>query len=321
MHGFIKKHKTLSIVIAILLALNLYSLMPIIKFYLKGSPQTFKRNLDVARALKENKEAYFSFIVISDTSSGCFLMEASTLKIISRMNREDRFHKIPIDFVINIGDATFRGKNSHYRNYAKIREMIKYPVITAIGNHDDDLDNGLEGEALFERYCGEKEFSFVDRNSYFIVLDNKDGEFSDEKFKWFEEELKKGGSYKHIFVFMHKPPFNPYQQSWYRIETCPWSHRFLKICEQYKVNFVFSGHEYIYRIVNFGGVNYMVTGGGGSLLFEAPSWENSSLNYIVVKINGDYIDYEIRKVFPPIWEFTIFYMWKDLVYFVKGLLN
>lgn len=314
-----KKKKIFRTVIILFFALNLYSLLPIIKFYLTKAPSSYKRNLDVAEELKKNKDPYFSFIVTSDTSSGLFLNEASTLKAISFMNREDRFKKIPIDFALNIGDATFRGREPHYKNYIKMINKIKFPVITAIGNHDDDIDNGPKGEGLFEKYCGKREFSFTDRNSYFIVLDDKNGEYSESQFLWLEEELGKSASYKHKFIFMHKPPFNPYQQSWYRIETCPWSHRFLKLCEKYKVDIVFSGHEYVQRVAEFGNVRYVISGGGGTLLIE-PSWEGAFLNYIVVKVNRDYVSYEVRKIMPPACLYFTYYMWKDLVYFIRDLL-
>ncbi|NQT22845.1 MAG: metallophosphoesterase, partial [Candidatus Omnitrophica bacterium] len=270
--------------------------------------------------LEKNKMPYFSFIVVSDTSSGLFLNEAATLKIIRTMNREDRFRKIPIDFVINVGDVTFRGRESHYKNYRKMMSRLKFPVITAIGNHDDDIDNGKEGERLFTNYCGDREFTFVDRNSFFIVLDNRDGSFSEHQFEWFEEKLKSAQSYEHTFVFLHKPPFNPVQQSWYRIETCPWSHRFMKLCEKYRVDIVFSGHEYSQVSEEFGGVKYVISGGGGTLL-TAPSWERSFLNYISVKVNHDYVGYEVRRVMPPVWEFFTYYMWKDLIFFVRDLLS
>jgi len=318
MKNFMKRHKILSILIIGFIALNIYSLIPIVKFYLTPFPRTFKRNCDVVKKLEKNKGSYFSFIVTSDTSSGLFLNEASTLKLLRNMNREDRFRKIPIDFVINVGDVTFRGKESHYRNYIKILNMIKYPVITVMGNHDDDLDNGKEGQKLFKNYCGDKEFTFSDRNSFFVVLDNIDGSFSDHQFNWLEEKLKKSEDYEHTFVFLHKPPFNPAQQSWYRIETCPWSHRFMKMCEKYRVDIVFSGHEYVQVHEEFGGVKYVVSGGGGTLL-TAPSWERSFLNYIVVKVNHDYISYEVRKIMPPVWEFFAYYMWKDLIYFVRNI--
>jgi len=296
--------------------INVYSFFPIVRFYLKRPVEVKALNQDVAEKLKDNRDPYFEFIVISDTGSGNFLNEASTLKIVSKMNREDRFKKIPIDFVVNIGDVTFRGRESHYRNYLKIKDEIKFPVIDAIGNHDDDLDNGPGGLSLFKKYCGREEFSFTDRNSYFIVLDNKDGNFKEGQFAWFEKELNKAKAYSHIFVFMHKPPFNPYQQAWYRAETNPWSRRFLKLCDKYEVDVVFSGHENVSRAVKFGSVTYMICGGGGTLLIQ-PSWSGGFLNYIVLKVNGDYIDYEIRKVEPPLWEFFAYYLWKDLIFFVQ----
>jgi len=83
---------------------------------------------------------------------------------------------------------------------------------------------------------------------------------------------------------------------------------------------VFSGHENISRVVKFGRVTYLVCGGGGTLLMQ-PTTEGGFLNYIVVKVNKDYLDYEIRKVFPPLWQFFTFYLWKDLAFFLQGLLN
>ncbi len=314
--------RVLKILIIAFFIINVYSLIPIVSFYLKTAPAITERNESVAAKLGENrdKDPYFSFIVMSDTGSGFFMNEASALKVVSGINREDRFKKTPIDFVINVGDVTFRGRESHFKNYLKIKEMIKFPVIDAIGNHDRDIINAKGKQALFEEYCGNPEFSFVDRNSLFIILDNEEGDFSESQFKWLEKELQKGRDFKHTFIFMHKPPFNPYQQAWYRAETNPWSHRFLKLCDKYEVDIVFSGHENVARVVKFGSVTYMVSGGGGTLLIQ-PSSQGGFLNYIVVKVNRDYLDYEIRKVNPPVWEFFCYYAWKDLVYFARSWLN
>ena len=312
--------KLLKIILIIFIILNIYSLIPVISLYVKRAPSNWTTNEAEVKKIEKNRDPYFSFIVTSDTASGIFPNESATLKLVSSINREDRFKKVPIDFVVNVGDLTFRGRESHYKNYLKIKEMIKFPVIDAIGNHDDDYDNGPKGEALFKKYIGKKEFSFTDRNSYFIVLDNKNGEFREDLFAWLESELVKANEYKHTFIFMHKPPFNPFQESWYRIETTPWSHRFLKLCDKYNVDIVFSGHENGTKVSKFGSVTYVVSGGGGSLLMQ-PSSEGGFLNYVVVKVNRDYVDYEIRKIFPPAWEFFFYYMWKDFSYFLRGLLN
>ncbi|MFH1594253.1 MAG: metallophosphoesterase [Candidatus Omnitrophota bacterium] len=313
-----RKNRLLKWALVAFIAINLYSLIPIVRFYLTKHPATKKLNQDVVSGFRDNKDPYFSFIVMSDTGSGIFPAEAATLKLVRRMNREDRFNKIPIDFVVNAGDVTFRGRESHYKNYLKIKEMIKFPVIDGIGNHDDDFDNGPRGLALFNKYCGAEQFSFTNRNSYFIFLDNKDGNLTESQFAWVESELRKVGDFEHTFIFMHKPPFNPYQQAWYRVETNPWSYAFLKLCDKYKVDIVFSGHENVGRVVKFGSVTYMVSGGGGTLLIQ-PSSEGGFLNYIVVKVNGKYLDHEIRKVNPPVWEFFTYYMWKDIIYFLQDL--
>ena len=312
--------KFLKVLLIIFIVINVYSFIPIISFYFSKTPDvdSIETNEEIAKNLKENKEPYFAFIVTSDTGSGFFMNEASTLKLVSGINREDRFKKVPIDFVVNVGDVTFRGRESHYKNYLKIKEMIKFPVISAIGNHDDDIDNGPQGLSLFRKLCGKEEFSFVDRNSFFLVINNQDGDFKEDQFSWLLGELIKAKAYEHVFIFMHKPPFNPYQQAWYRPETNPWSHRFLALCDKYNVDVVFSGHENVSRVAKFGSVTYIVCGGGGTLLIQ-PSNEGGFLNYVFVKVNRDYIDYEIRKVYPPIWEFFCYYMWKDLLYFMRNV--
>ena len=309
--------KIWKIIFILFILINVYSLIPVISLYFEKAPAEWTTNEEVVKNLEKNEEPYFSFIVISDTGSGFFMNESVTLKIASRINKEDRFKKGPIDFVINIGDVTFRGRESHFQNYAKIKNKIKFPVIDVIGNHDDDYTGRSD---LFNKYCGKKEFSFSDRNSYFIVLDNLNGDFTEEQFLSFEKELEKGKAYEHIFVFLHKPPFNPFSETWYRAETNPWSLRFMHLCDKYGVDIVFSGHEEGHRIVKFGSVTYVVAAGGGSLMVQ-PSSEGGFLNYIVIKVNRNYVDYEVKKVSPPIWEFFTYYMWKDFVYFLKGILN
>ena len=93
----------------------------------------------------------------------------------------------------------------------------------------------------------------------------------------------------------------------------------MKLCEKYKVDIVFSGHEHMFRKMEFGGVRYIVSGGGG-MIPHIPAWDGGYLHYIVVKVYGDYVDYEVRKVFPPAWELFTYYIWKDAFYFLKSVL-
>ena len=320
--SFFKKHKIITILLSVFILINLYSALPVIFLYFQRVPKDNKINNDIVKELTKNKGDHFAFIVMSDTSSGLFPMESTTLKLVSRINKEDRFlDKVDIDFAINVGDVTFRGRNSHYKNYLKIKDKIKFPMLNVIGNHDDDIDDGKKGMALFNHYCGDEQYAFYNRNSYFIVLDNKSGNLSKEQFSWLEQHIVEGQKYTNTFIFLHKPPFNPYQQSWYRAEKNDWSRKFMKLCQKYQVTMVFSGHEYVARVAEFGGVKYAVSGGAGALLIEAPKENNSFNHYMVVKVNGDYIDYEFRRVNPPIWQYTFIYAWKDLYYFVRQSLN
>ena len=228
------------------------------------------------------------------------------------MNREDRFRKIPIDFVVSAGDVTNRGSSWDYRAFNKMRSALKLPVICAVGNHDDDKG----GLADFKKYVGEPEFSFANRNSYFIFIDNSLNNLTDEQFEWLEEELAKSLSYKHRFVVAHKSPLSLYQQSWFRPELSPWSYRFMKLCEKYKVDIVFSGHEHMFKAGAYGGVRYITSGGGG-MFIQIPERDGGFLHYLVVRVYGDYVDYEVRRIFPPIWEFLTYYMWKEFLYYLK----
>jgi predicted phosphodiesterase len=299
-----------TLLIVILLA-SVYSLIPLADLYIKKDP-AITTNADAVAKLNGNKGEYFEFIVFGDNHAGLFFNDSAALREIKHINREDRFKKVPIDFVMIAGDITFRGSAWDYRIFNKTRSLIKYPVICAIGNHDDDND----GLARFDKYVGQKEFSFTNRNSYFIVLDNISGDLGDAQFAYLEEELKRSQAYKHRFVIMHKPPRCLYFQSWYRPELSEWPERFMKMCEKYKVDIVLSGHEHMSKEATFNGVKYITSGGGG-IITNTPGSEGGFLHYMVVRVFGDYVDYEVRQIYPPFWELVTFYWWKEAVYFVK----
>lgn len=296
----------------IITALCINSLLPLAWLYAKKDAKQ-PTNEEAASSLKANTGDRFAFIVFGDNHAGFFFDDSATLKIVRLMNREDRFRKIPIDFVLNLGDVTFyKGRESNYRLYNRIRSLIKWPVISLMGNHDYQKD----GRRHFKSYIGAHEFSFTDRNSYFIVLDNKITEVTTDQFAWLESELKKSEAYKHRFVFMHKAPLSLYHQSWFRPEVTSWSYPLMKLFEKYKVDIVFAGHAHMFRDGVLGGVRYIISGGAG-MLTEIPDSDGGYLHYLVVRVHHDYVDYEVRKVFPPFWEFATYYMWKELFYGLK----
>ncbi|MBF0216540.1 MAG: metallophosphoesterase [Candidatus Omnitrophica bacterium] len=287
----------------------MYSLLPLIPFYfIKGASKEDNNAVNIKK-LENNKGMYFSFIVTGDNHSGLIFNDSSALKEVWHMNREDRFRKVPIDLVLSVGDVTLNGGRGHFETFKKLQKIIKWPFITAIGNHDD--------RDLFGEYCGEKEFTFVNRNSFFIVLDNEAGKLTDDQFAWFEDKLKEGKNYQHIFVAMHKPPFDPYQQEWYNMDNAPWAYRFRKMCGAYGVDMVFTGHKHMFKHEVFDGVEHIVTGGGG-MLIDIPGSGGGYLHYVRVLVNNEYVTYEVRKISPPLWECFLYYSWKEAVYMVRN---
>lgn len=307
-------NKIFKIVLSVFFLAVLFSFLPVVSLYLEKDPALYS-NADAVKKIEHADEPVLKFIVLGDIHAGLIFNDSMAIKMAGSINKESMFRKGRISFVAAMGDVTFRGSEWDWRIFNKIRSRIKWPVISLMGNHDDDKDDG----SLFKKYAGEKEFSFVVGNSYFIVLDNSSGEFTDDQFKFIEGELEKASGSSGIFIFMHKSPISPYQQSWYRPELNPWAYKFMKLCEKYNVKMVFSGHEHMFKSQHFGGVKYITSGAGGQLT-HFPSYDGGFSHYVVVRVYGDYVDYEVRRIFPPLWEYLTYYLWKDLFYALKSVL-
>jgi 3',5'-cyclic AMP phosphodiesterase CpdA len=302
-------------IIAVFLA-AIVSFLPVAELYLAKEPAPYTNKQAIER-LSSDKTGDFRFAVFSDNHAGLMFDDGVALKVVSRINSENRFKKTPLEFVLTAGDITYRGSPWQFRIFNILRSRIKFPVICAAGNHDDDTEKTRN---LYKKYCGANEFSFAYRNSYFIVLDSTIGSVTDKQFAWLESRLEKSAPYAHRFIVMHKPAVSPYQQAWYQPEMSQWSYRFLKLCEKYNVDIVFSGHEHMFKSSSYGGVKYITTGGGG-MLPNFPSSEGGYNHYVVVRVMGAYVDYEVRRISPPLWELLTYYLWKDLFFALKDVFS
>jgi hypothetical protein len=105
----VKKNNFVRAVIAVFAVMIAYSALPLIPFYLMEGADRSDNNAYNVKKLSANKGSYFSFIVFGDNHSGIFCNDAATIKEIWHMNREDRFRKVPIDFVMSVGDVALYG--------------------------------------------------------------------------------------------------------------------------------------------------------------------------------------------------------------------
>jgi predicted phosphodiesterase len=127
------------------------------------------------------------------------LKEGDTLKfavISDSHNWYDELHEAvnsinkqkDIQFVICLGDITNWGNTQEFEWYYDQIKRLKYPLITAIGNHDY-LGNG---EKIFTRMFGETNYSFNVNSYKFIVFDDIVWEHNNQRpdFEWLDQQMK-----------------------------------------------------------------------------------------------------------------------------------
>jgi 3',5'-cyclic AMP phosphodiesterase CpdA len=210
-------------------------------------------------------EATFEAVVFGDTRTRHDLHRKVIDSIMKYSQAEVAFHT---------GDLVSDGFNSaQWPVFFEIerdllRKMAFFPVL---GNHER---NNYKYYDFFEV---QSPYYSVDwGGAHFIVLNTDVGnvaqssamkqQFMDEQTRWLEEDLQKSQKATYRVVVMHHPPFsavtkrqggggNAYPRS------------LMALFERYKVQLVFNGHDHNYQHHEFGGVHYVVTGGGGAPLY------------------------------------------------------
>lgn len=194
------------------------------------------------------------------------------------------------DFVIDLGDV--EGTNDDDFVGLMGLELVEdeleksgVPVYIAVGNHDLRSFNKTQ----FKETLGLKDVNqIIDYGDYrFIILDSNfypdgsesepghssiGGAISEDVFNWVEPLLQTN---KHVFVFMHHPPFGNGKG----IERVPFNGERLRlIFEKYNVEAVFSGHIELNYAKENNGVKYYAFRGtkkseNNNSMFQKPFYE------------------------------------------------
>lgn len=172
-----------------------------------------------------------------------------------------------VDFMISAGNAVYDGSEGKYRLLYRGLRKIDTPYVLGVGHNE--IENF--GAGKFYRHFGPYYFSFYLENACFIFLDST-GETSFEwQLPWLRRELEAAASCPYRFVFLNHSLFplsdlDP-DDTHYVLEE-DLSKKLQRMFSQFRVNMVFSaGYHTCHETVK-DGVHYIVSGGGGGLLFD-----------------------------------------------------
>jgi 3',5'-cyclic AMP phosphodiesterase CpdA len=227
--------------------------------------------------------ADFSFVVLGDNRDGDSVFK----ELIKKINQEEN-----IAFVVNLGDLVSRGQKEEYARYEDMTSNCKYRFINVLGNHDIVS----EGRKIFEKLFGSSISSWNYQNAHFIKLDNANGSIGEEQFNWLKTDLEKN-TLPLIFVFMHKPTFDPRGKDFnHTMGSKEEINRLENIFEKHGVDYVIAAHVHGYsrRVKN--NIVYLISGGAGAPLYFAPD-NGGFYHYVRIDITkGKKITEKIKRL-------------------------
>ena len=105
-----------------------------------------------------------------------------------------------VDFVLFVGDLTEHGLQQEFLWVKKELDDLKVPVLTVIGNHDGISNGGR----IYQRMFGPLNYTFIYRDTQFIMWNNNPYEFGAPDLDWLRTQV--GGHYRNVIV-SHQPPY------------------------------------------------------------------------------------------------------------------
>ena len=202
-------------------------------------------------------------------------------------------NKLDPDLIFSTGDIVYSGEYKEYVEFIKVTSAVRRPLFIAVGNHEVTI--GSSGQENFLHFFGKLFYSFDYGNSHFVIIDaNVIGHLytlSEEQIDWLRRDLETHSNATHTFVFIHQPVYK-YAHG---LEDPAVEAELKEIFESYGVDCVFQGHEHMFYEGESNGVHYFITGGGGAELDPQYPEENLFFHYVVVRVNGEEVTYEVRK--------------------------
>ena len=204
-------------------------------------------------------------------------------------------------FILHTGDIVFQSNMENQWNqfFYELKDIIDHaPLFTALGNHEYNEFGGDYGWHYFNYFNypaanNEWYYSFNYSNVHVISLNLSvsDVQISSAQINWLKNDLEKvnkSSNINWIVIFFHVPL---YSSGGFGDDPLAIS-ALEQIFIDYKVDLVISGHDHQYERMNVKGVQYIVTGGGGSELEvyiggnEDVQYSENIHHFCLIEVNG-----------------------------------
>jgi len=235
--------------------------------------------------MSDKNSTSFSFAVMGDNRDGNHILK----KIITSINQDKN-----IEFSLNNGDLVPDGYKKEFFRYNDIISKSSNPFVSIIGNHEIPW---YMSENNYKEYFGKPYFSYIYANSYFIILDDSEGEINNKQERWLISELKKSQNYRNRFVFMHVPLYDPREGKYkkgHSLDDTNQAKQLNDLFDKYKVTMLFTSHIHMYYKGKWQNTPYIITGGAGAPLKHYKDY--GFYHYIKVIVKKDKIEYKVIKI-------------------------
>jgi predicted phosphodiesterase len=224
------------------------------------------------RSAAEPTQTVFSFVVFGDTAGTDLEAHQSVV---------NRIAALEPDFVLHNGDFVEDGLvAAQWTTFFTIEQALlrQSPLYGTLGNDDMSSTNYFDA---FHLPGNESWYSFDYGNAHIVTLqidDAADFGPGNAQFTWLDTDLANTDRQWKI-VFFHVPP------------TPDALGTLVPILTKHSVDIVFSGHVHLYERAEFGGVMYVISGGGGEPLYPGPlssfsAYYTSTYHCVRIAING-----------------------------------
>lgn len=209
----------------------------------------------------------YKFLVISDTHDYYDGLQRQINYINSNASK--------YDFLIITGDMSNVGLVSEFEETLKYLSKLKIPFLTTSGNHDLLID----GEAIYQRLFGDDTYSFIYRNTKFIIYNNNNWESSGvvPDYDWLDSELRTNNE-ENLIVLSHVPPNDKKRFSSTEIELMK------NMMRENSVDYYINGHNHNPTGSIFGGATQVTVGASSKNVMLEVSVNSDGVSHAYINL-------------------------------------